>query len=58
MITLSVGVGLVASFLWTELTGLSAGGLIVPGYLALYLNQPVRIAATLLTAALTTCLSG
>lgn len=47
MVTLSVGIGLIASFVFTELTGLSAGGLIVPGYLALYLDQPARVAATL-----------
>lgn len=49
-ITLSIGIGLVASFLFTELTGLYGGGLVVPGYLALYLDQPARIGATLLLA--------
>ncbi len=51
MIVLSVGIGLILSFLCTEFTGLSAG-LIVPGYLALYLDQPIRIAATLAVALL------
>jgi gamma-polyglutamate biosynthesis protein CapC len=40
-------IGLLLAVLWTELTDLSPGGLIVPGYLALYFHQPLRIAATL-----------
>lgn len=48
--TVSIGVGLIAGFVYTELTGVFGGGLIVPGYLALYMDQPVRIAATLLVA--------
>lgn len=43
MVTLSLGVGLVLTFLFAEITGLVAGGLIVPGYLALYFDQPARI---------------
>ena len=46
----SVGIGLIVSFIYTELTGLLGGGLVVPGYLALYMNQPARIAATFLAA--------
>lgn len=49
-VALSVGIGLLASFLFTELTGLYGGGLVVPGYLALYLDQPARVGATLLLA--------
>ncbi len=49
-VMLSVGIGLVASFIFTELTGLLGGGLVVPGYLALYLDQPVRVGVTLLLA--------
>lgn len=40
-------IGLVLAVLWAELTDLSPGGLVVPGYLALYFDQPLRIAATL-----------
>jgi poly-gamma-glutamate biosynthesis protein PgsC/CapC len=50
MIMTSVGIGLVLSFLFAEVTGLSSGGLIVPGYLALYIDQPARIIATLAVA--------
>ncbi len=50
MVTLSLGVGLVLTFLFAEITGLVAGGLIVPGYLALYFDQPARILATFVIA--------
>lgn len=46
-------IGLVLALLWAEITDLSPGGLIVPGYLALYLDQPLRVAATLAVALLT-----
>ncbi|MGE5593012.1 MAG: poly-gamma-glutamate biosynthesis protein PgsC [Betaproteobacteria bacterium] len=49
-IALSIGIGLIASFLFTEITGLYGGGLVVPGYLALYLDQPARVGATLFLA--------
>lgn len=46
-------IGLVLSLLWAEITDISPGGLIVPGYFALYLDQPLRAAATLAVALLT-----
>lgn len=46
-------VGLVLALLWAELTDVSPGGIIVPGYFALYLGQPLRVAATLTAAILT-----
>ena len=46
-------VGLVLALVWAELTDISPGGIIVPGYLALYLDQPLRVAATLAVAFLT-----
>ena len=42
--------GIIAAVLFTELTDLSPGGLIVPAYLALYIYDPERIAATVLLA--------
>jgi poly-gamma-glutamate biosynthesis protein PgsC/CapC len=42
-----VVLGVVVSILFTELTGLSPAGLIVPGYIALCLQTPGRIAYTL-----------
>ena len=38
-------IGLVLALLWTEITDVSPGGLIVPGYFALYLDEPLRAAA-------------
>ncbi len=40
-------IGLLLAVLWSEVTDLSPGGLVVPGYLALAFDQPLRIAATL-----------
>jgi poly-gamma-glutamate biosynthesis protein PgsC/CapC len=48
--TLLIGLGL--SLLWAEFTDLSPGGIIVPGYLALYFDRPLRLAATLVAALL------
>lgn len=42
--------GIAAAVLFTELTNVSPGGLIVPAYLALYIYAPERIAATILLA--------
>jgi gamma-polyglutamate biosynthesis protein CapC len=52
-LTLSIAVGLVVSLLITEVVGLSVGGMIVPGYLALHLDRPVSVLVTLLTAVAT-----
>jgi poly-gamma-glutamate biosynthesis protein PgsC/CapC len=49
-ICVAIGIGLVVSLLLTELFGLAAGGMVVPGYLALFLHKPVDIALTLTTA--------
>jgi poly-gamma-glutamate biosynthesis protein PgsC/CapC len=48
--TVSIGVGLVVSLLFTECFGLAAGGMIVPGYLALSLDRPADIGLTLAAA--------
>lgn len=47
---LALGVGLIVSLAFTELFGLAAGGMIVPGYFALYLGRPVDVALTLACA--------
>lgn len=46
-------VGLILSTLVVELTGIYPGGVIVPGYVALYLDQPLRLVGTLVAALLT-----
>jgi poly-gamma-glutamate biosynthesis protein PgsC/CapC len=53
LLTLSIGLGLAASLLYGELFGLAAGGMVVPGYVALYMNKPVDIGLTLLAALIT-----
>jgi poly-gamma-glutamate biosynthesis protein PgsC/CapC len=47
---MSIGVGLVVSLLFSELFGLVPGGLVVPGYIALYLNRPQDVLWTLVAA--------
>jgi hypothetical protein len=49
-LVVSIAVGLVISLLFTEAFGLTVGGMIVPGYLALYLDQPLTILLTLIAA--------
>ncbi len=49
----SIGVGLATSLLFTEMFGLAAGGMVVPGYIALYLKQPASVAATFIAALIT-----
>ncbi len=52
MILETLFIGLVLALLWAELTDVSPGGLIVAGYFALYLDRPLRLAATLAVALL------
>ncbi len=49
----SIGLGLVVSLLFSEFLGLAAGGMVVPGYLALSLSDPLKVAATLLAGIVT-----
>ncbi len=49
----SVAFGLFFGFIGFEFTGIIAGGLITPGYFALYFDQPLLIAQALLIAILT-----
>ena len=50
MLTAALVVGVVVSLLLTELVGLSAGGIIVPGYVALLLERPPALVGFLLVA--------
>ncbi len=45
-LTLSIGLGLAVSVLFSETFGIAAGGMIVPGYLALSLHQPLNLILT------------
>ena len=53
MIEIAIGLGLTFSLVLSEVFGLASAGLVVPGYLALYLDQPARLAATIAVAAAT-----
>jgi poly-gamma-glutamate biosynthesis protein PgsC/CapC len=48
LLTISIGLGLVISLAFVELFGVAAGGMIVPGYIALNLDDPLSVLITLL----------
>lgn len=48
-----IGIGLVLSLLFSEFLGVAPGGIIVPGYLALGVENPLAIAITLGIAGVT-----
>ena len=50
MVEQAIGLGLVISLLFSETLGLAAGGMVVPGYLALMIHQPLRILGTIVVA--------
>ena len=47
LLPVSIGIGLVVGLLVSEVFGIASGGLIVPGYLALYLLEPLDLALTI-----------
>ena len=53
LLSISIGIGLLFTLMLTEAFGLAAGGLVVPGYMALKLMQPWSVAVTLSAAYLT-----
>ncbi len=46
LLPFSIGIGLVVSILLGEVFGMVGAGLVVPGYLALYLTQPAIVITT------------
>ncbi len=50
MIELAITLGLIFSLLSYEVFGLAAGGIVVPGYIALLLSQPDRLAGIVLVS--------
>ncbi len=50
MVEISIGLGIVLSLVLSETLGVTAGGIIVPGYIALYLHQPLQVIITFLVA--------
>lgn len=53
MVEQAIGLGLVISLLFSETLGLAAGGMVVPGYIALMIHQPLRILGTVAVALVT-----
>ena len=50
MLTAALIIGVAVSLLLTELVGLSPGGIIVPGYVALLLDRPSALLGFLIIA--------
>ena len=50
MAEVTIGLGIILSLVLSETLGVTAGGIIVPGYIALYLHQPIQVVTTLLVA--------
>ncbi len=47
LLPVSIGIGLGVSLFLSEIFGLTAGGLVVPGYLALHLSHPLTVIFTI-----------
>ena len=45
-IGIAIGIGMCLSLILTETLGVTAGGIIVPGYIALYIHEPFKIIIT------------
>ena len=50
MAEVSIGLGIFLSLILSETLGVTAGGIIVPGYIALYLHNPIQVLVTFLVA--------
>ncbi|MEN6465735.1 MAG: poly-gamma-glutamate biosynthesis protein PgsC [Syntrophaceae bacterium] len=48
LLPVSIGIGLVVSLVLSEALGMAGAGLVVPGYFALYLTEPLSVGLTLL----------
>ncbi len=53
LIIQAVGLGLVLSLAFSETLGVAAGGMVVPGYVALMIHHPLRIVGTILVSLVT-----
>ena len=53
MIEQAIGLGLFVSLIFSETLGLAAGGMVVPGYVALMVHEPLRLAGTIAVSLLT-----
>lgn len=50
MIEIAIGLGVAFSLLFYEVFGLAAGGIVVPGYVALNFHNPYRLLGTLIVS--------
>ncbi len=50
MVEAAVGLGVIISLIFSELLGASAGGIVVPGYIAMYLHKPTLIIGTIVVS--------
>ena len=50
VVALSIGLGMIFSLLLTEVIGLTAGGIILPGWVALHLHNPFSVFITFFIA--------
>jgi poly-gamma-glutamate biosynthesis protein PgsC/CapC len=53
VIEIAVGLGVILSMIFQEIVGVSAGGIVVPGYVALQMHEPFRLLGTFLVSFLT-----
>jgi poly-gamma-glutamate biosynthesis protein PgsC/CapC len=53
LLPISIGIGLVTSLFLSEALGMAGAGLVVPGYIALYLDRPLTVFITLATGLVT-----
>ena len=52
MVEISIALGIILSLVLSEALGVTAGGIIVPGYISLFLHQPVQVFSTFFVAIL------
>ena len=50
MIEQAIGLGLILSLIFSEIFGLAAGSMVVPGYMAMRLHEPSKVLGTLLVS--------
>jgi poly-gamma-glutamate biosynthesis protein PgsC/CapC len=54
MIIEALFIGLIVGFIYYELVGISPGGVVAPGYFALFVHEPSKIAVTIVLALIVT----
>ena len=53
MLIEAIGIGMFLSLILTETIGLAAGGIVVPGYIALTLHNPFQVISTIIIGIIT-----